>query len=181
MLATELGGLKRHARDAFDFAGGINHRVDGALLAVVECLGDFGLAEIHPAGELAHDKHVDAVALALHFERASVRQLGGQTHRAQIGEQPELLSQRQQRGAFGAFFFGDGGVAVGQTHGAEQNRIARAAQRKRVIRQRLAGGIDARPAHGGLGDFQLKSKFALGRAQHFQRLAHHLRPNSIPR
>ena len=55
-FAAQLGAAKANVGDALDFAGGVDHRVDGALLAVLERLGGLRLAEIHAAGEFAHDE-----------------------------------------------------------------------------------------------------------------------------
>ena len=179
VLAAELCALKAHVRDALDLTGAVNHGVHRALLAVLKGLGVFRLAKIHAAGQLAHDQQINAVALPLSLERAGVRQLGGEFHRAEIGEETKLLAECEQGGALGAFFFRDIGITIRQAHRAKQDRIALATQCQCVLGQRLAGCIDARPADRCLGDVQLKSKFALGRVQHFQRLAHHFRPNAI--
>ena len=84
-------------------------------------------------------------------------------------------------GALGAFFLRDGRVPIGQAHRAKQDGITFTTQREGVVGQRLTGGVNACPADGGFGDIQLKSKLSLGRAEHLQCLADHLRSNTIAR
>ena len=103
----------------------------------------------------------------------------GQFDRAQIGEQPEFLPQAEERGTLGSALFGDGWIAVGEAHGAEQNAIRLAAERQSGIRQRFAGGVDSGPADGGFRDIQHKGKPFFGGAEHLQGFTHDFRSNSI--
>ena len=67
--------LKCHVRDAFDFRRRVDFGIDAALGAVRKYGHALGLAEINPAGELAHDQQIRA----LHhfaFERRRRRQRG---------------------------------------------------------------------------------------------------------
>ena len=82
----------------------------------------------------------------------------GQTHRSEVGEQAKLFAQTQQRGALGTGLLGNRRVAVGQADRAEQNGVRRPAQGEGRLRERLAGLVNAGPAHGGLGDGQFEAE-----------------------
>ena len=66
--------------------------------------GFLGLAEIEAAGQLAHDKDIDAVTLAFFAQRAGMGKFLRELDGAEIGEEAELLAETEQRRAFGAFF-----------------------------------------------------------------------------
>jgi hypothetical protein len=102
-----------------------------------------------------------------------------QFDRPQIGEQAEFLAEAEQRGAFGAFFLGNGGVAVRQAHAAKENAIRVLAELERCVRQGLAGGVNARPADGRLGDFQGEREFFLDGAEDLYGLAHHFGADAV--
>ena len=53
--------IKGNAGNAFNLVGLVNLRVDSALLAVAQIDNFLGLAEINPAGQLAHDHDVEPV------------------------------------------------------------------------------------------------------------------------
>ena len=93
-LAREIEG---DGGDALDLVSVVDLGVDGALLAVAEIVDGFRLAEINPAGQLAHDhdvEPVDAVAL----ERGGVGERRIADRRPEIGEQLEVLAQAEQPG-----------------------------------------------------------------------------------
>lgn len=105
----------------------------------------------------------------------------GELHGAEVGEEAELLANAQQRRALGPLLFRNRRVAVGQADGAEEDGVGQFAQRQRGVRQRLARGVDARPAHGRRGDGEVQVEFLLDRAEDFERLAHDLRSDAIAR
>ena len=82
-------GAEGDAGDALDLLArvdaGVGGRVRGARL----------LAEVDPAGELAHDEQVGALD-QLALERARVVQRRDRPDRAQVGEQAEALAQAEQ-------------------------------------------------------------------------------------
>ena len=93
------GDGDRHLGNALDLALAVNLRVDGLGVAVGELGGVFRLAEIDAAGELADADDVDAVGNAPAFERRGVGELAVEEAGADVGEEREVLAERQQRGA----------------------------------------------------------------------------------
>ena len=86
------------AGDALDLVGVVDLGIDCALLAVAEIGDGFRLAEIDPAGQLAHDHDVEAFD-QFALEAGSIRPAPDSTTAGpQIGEQPEVLAQPQQPG-----------------------------------------------------------------------------------
>ena len=92
-------------------------------LAAAQILGLLRLAKVHAARQFADHEDVNAIALPARREGAGMRQRLGQLHRAQVGEQAELLADAQQGRALGTFLLGNRRVTIGQTHRAKQNRI----------------------------------------------------------
>ena len=127
-LARQLEG---DAGDALDLVRGVDLRVDGALLAVLQRDDLLGLAEIDAAGQLAHDQDVEALD-ELALQRGGVGERRIADGRAQVGEQAEILAQPQQAG-LGAHVVGDL-VPLRAADGAEQHgvgRLRRAPSRRR--------------------------------------------------
>ena len=139
------------------------------------------MAEIDPARQFAHHEDVYAVALPLRAQRARVRQRLGELHRTQVSEQAKLLADAQQGGALGSLLLRNRRVAVRQAYGAEEDGIALLAQRERRVGQRLAGGVNARPAHGGLSDLETQGELLLHRAQDLDGLVHHFGTDAVTR
>ena len=185
-LRRNRAARKADVRDALDFRRGIDHRVNRAqnlpLPAPPEISSVFfGWPKYMPPVSSRTTRMSMPSPCRSLAERAGVGQFLRQLHRAQIGEEPELLAQPQQRGAFGAFLLGDGRVAVRQAHRAEQDAIRRLAQRERGVGQRLAGGVNARPADRRFGDLHRQRKFFLHHAQHLDGFAHDLGADAVAR
>ena len=180
-LPAQLRGLERDVRDALDFRRGINHRVNRAKIAAAEVFGFFRLAEIHAAGQFAHDQNINAVALPFLRERTGVRKNFRQLHRAQVGEQTKFLPQPQQRGAFRSFFFRNRRIAVRQADGTEENRVGLFADVERDVRQCFFGEVNAGPTDGRVGDVQLELETFFRGAQNLDGFAHDFRADAVAR
>ena len=61
LVAPLARQIERDPRDALDFIGVVDLRIDRALLAVAEIGDGFRFAEVHPAGEFAHDHDVETL------------------------------------------------------------------------------------------------------------------------
>ncbi len=83
--------------DALDFIA----RVDTGIDRTVTVPG-FGLAEIQPAGQLAHDQDIEPALHQVGAQGTGRRQRGVQAARPEVREQAELLTQRQQSAALRA-------------------------------------------------------------------------------
>ena len=76
-----------------------------------------------------------------------------------IGEQPQLLTQRQQR-PLGTNRIIEA-VPLGAAHGAEQDRVALLGQIQNRIGERLAVGVDGRAADDAVFQLDRRSRKAL--------------------
>jgi hypothetical protein len=97
LVAPLARELERDPADALDLVGVVDLRVDAALLPVAEVGDGFGLAEIHPAGELAQDDDVEPFDhIALEARGFGERRVAH--GRADVGEQIEVFAQPQEAG-----------------------------------------------------------------------------------
>ena len=100
--------------------------------------------------------------------------LGSLTGR-RLAKSPNSLRKTEEGSAFGAFFFGDGGVAVGEADGAEEDAIGFFAELEGWRRGGLvAGGINTGPAERGAFRVILswRENFSLDGAEDFEGFAH---------
>ena len=103
----------------------IDHGVEGDRLAIA-FLAAFGRAEIDAAGELAHAEDVKATGDEVLSDGRGVGE-GGQTDTGtEIGEEAEVLAQRQQRTALG-LDVGWQGLPFRPADGTEEDGIRRLA------------------------------------------------------
>ena len=149
-LARKLEG---DARDALDFVGVVDLRVDGALLAIAEVGDGFRFAEINAAGEFAQNDDIETVH-DFPLERRGIGERRIADRGTDVGEQAQILAQPQQP-RFGAFVVGHL-VPLRPADGTEDDRVC---------------GLGL--VHGGVGDRHLmgvvagaanKSFFGLERA-----------------
>ena len=127
-------GAEGHPRDPLDLLARVDAGVRGRVL------GPGLLAEVDPAGQLAHDQQVGALD-HLALERAGVIQRRDRLDRAQVGEQAEALAQPEQA-LLGAGLGRVGGVPFGAADGGQQDRVGGAAGGQRLVGQRGAVGVD---------------------------------------
>jgi hypothetical protein len=133
-LLPRPGQIEGDAGDPLDLVGVVDLGVDGALLAVAEIGDGLGFAEIHPAGELAHDQDIE-VFDQLALERGGLGQRRIADGGAQIGIKGEILAQAQQPG-LGPLVIGHV-VPLRPADGAEHDRVGGLGARHVGIRDRL--------------------------------------------
>src|SRR5207302_10852343 len=129
----------------FNLARGVNLGIEAAF-SVRSLFNALGLAEIDPAGEFAHDEEVDAKNY-LPFERRGVCQHRIEFGRAQVGVEPELLAQPEQRP-----LWPDGVIQtfpLGTADCAEKNCIALFRELEGGGRQWPSGLINRGASHVG--------------------------------
>jgi hypothetical protein len=117
LLAALARPLEADAGDAHDLGRGVDHVVVGGLVAGFAGAAA-GLAEVHAAGEFAHDEHVGA-ADGLGAEGRRAGEGLGHGHGAEVGEDAEFLADLEQA-AFRAHFAGVV-VPLGSADGAEEH------------------------------------------------------------
>ena len=98
-LAAHRGG-ECDAGDALDLALFVNHRVERDRFAVF-FVATFRRSEIDAAGELAHAEDIEAIGDEFLLHRGCVGEGGEANAGAEVGEESEVLAQRQERAAFG--------------------------------------------------------------------------------
>ena len=91
--------------------------------------------------------------------------------RAQVGEEAEMLAQRQQRGALGLLVRRQR-FPFRSADGAEENRVRLAADAQRLRRQRLAVDIDGGAADARFRESKVEAEFRLDRGEHAARFGH---------
>ena len=89
LVTARAGRAERDPRDPLDLLARVDAGVRGAVG------GARLLAEVDPAGQLAHDQQVGALD-HLALQRAGVVQRRQRAHRPQVGEQAEALAQPEQ-------------------------------------------------------------------------------------
>ena len=119
-LAAGLGGVDGDLGDALDFAGLVDHGIDGLLFAVFKRGGGLGLAEVDAAGKLADADDVDAVGDALLLERGGIGQLRVKQTWAHIGVEGVGLADWEQGRSLGLFLGGEG-FPLRAADGAEED------------------------------------------------------------
>ena len=130
-------------------------------------LGARLLAEVDPAGQLAHDEQVGALD-PLAPQRRGVIERRQRLDGAQVGVQAEPLAQPEQA-LLGTRRLRVGGVPLGAADGREQHRVGGAAGGERLVGERGAVGVDRGAAEGVL----LELEVADG-AQQLERRRHDL-------
>ena len=172
------GGVEGHPGDAFDLRSGVDQGVD-APFAAVGLGGDaLGVPEVDAAGQFAHDHEVRPLH-HLGLEGRGPRQRREQLDRPQVGEQPQLLAQRQQ-GPLRT----DGvvqPVPLGSAHGSQHHRVAGLGHGQDIIGQGFPVGIDGRAAHQPLLHVDGEAENIAHLAQHRHGLRHHFRADAVAR
>ena len=130
LVTRERAAPNADPRDPLDLRARVDARVRGAVG------GARLLAEVDPAGQLAHDQQVGALD-QLALERARVVERRQRPHRSQVGEQPESLAQPQQA------LLGPRLERVGRVPLRARRRPPAAPRRPPAGRQRLVGQRDA--------------------------------------
>ena len=95
-VTTFTSGFKSDARDTFDLKAVIHLSIKGFLM-LTAAFAAFRLAEVNAAGQFANAENVEAVGGNIGAQRTERFQPLIQFGRAQIAEQFEVFTQRQQR------------------------------------------------------------------------------------
>ena len=149
LVAAKPRELEGDGGDALDLVGLVDLGIDGALLAVTQILDLLRLAEIDPAGQLAHDHDVEAVD-AVALERGGVGERRVADGRTEIGEELEVLAQAEKAG-LRALVVSDA-IPFRAADGAEHHRVGgRCASHGRVRDRRPMRIVGAAADEIGLG------------------------------
>ena len=178
LLAALARGVERHARDARDLVLGVHHGVESLALTVGERTHTARLAEVNIAGEFAHDQEIES-GHDLGLERRGRGKLRVENRRAQVGEQLQLRTQPEQR-----LFrpqLARQRVVFQPADGAQQHRIGRLGELQRRRRQRLAGLVVGRAAHGRGFELDFKTVIPAQALEHLHCLGHHLGTDAVAR
>ena len=178
LFLAGAGGRDRDLEDAFDLGFFVNHRVDGLDVAVGEGRGHFGEAEVNAAGEFADADDVDAVGDALGFERGGVGEFAVKEAGADVGEECEVLAEREESGALG-LFLGRKFFPLRTADGAEQDGVGRSANLERGVGQGFAVIVDAGAADVGFGEGKGEVLLLRDVCKYAQGLGHHLGANVV--
>ena len=176
MLRRAAGEIEGYPRDAFDFEGRVNGRVDGPLLATLERHDFLGLAEISAARQFAQDQDVQALDV-LALEGRGLRQRRVADGGAQIGEQIEVLAQAQQA-RFGTNRISHL-VPFGPADGTEYNGVRRTRQAQSLIRQRHAVLVDGGPTDQRRRGVEAHLPLLVEEGNEALDLGHHLRADAV--
>src|SRR5467141_771457 len=164
--------LERDGCDTPHLGLAVAHGIEALAAAVAGGADAARLSEVDVAGELAHDQDVEPRD-ELGFQRRGGGELRVHLRRAQVGKQPELLAQPQQRllRALGSWQR----VVARAAYRAEENRVGFLGERKGGRGQRIFGGIVAGAADRGLAHLQFQAE-AL---QDLARLGNDFRPDAV--
>ena len=163
--------------DALDLIGVVDLGIDGALLAVAEIGDGLRLAEIDPAGELAHDHDVEALD-HLALQAGGVRQRRIAHRRTQIGEQAEVLAQPQQPG-LGARLIGNA-VPFRAADRAEDHGVARPSACAMVASVMLClAGVIGRAADQALLGLEMRDALRVEPVDQALHLRHHFGADAV--
>ena len=176
LVAAFSRQIERDAGDALDLVGVVHLRIDGALLAVAEIGDGFGLAEIDPAGELAHDHDVEALD-HLALQAGGVRQRRIAHRRAQIGEQREFLAQPQQPG-LGPRVIGHA-VPLRTADRTENHGIGGHRHRHRGVGDALLAGVIGRAADQPLLGRKMRDALRIEPVDQALHLRHHFGADAV--
>ena len=175
LAAPRPGEIERQAHDPGDLALVVGKRVESGPVA-----GEAGrlatIAEVDPAGQLAHDDHVDANQQL----RADGRR-GGQgrldTDGPHIRVQAQSAPQREER-----LFRTDRGIRVGPsgaTDRAKQDRVGRAAVGQVLVPDRDAVRIDGDATNQVLRPSDREVEASAGLVDHAPRRRDDLRAHPV--
>ncbi len=167
-LARQLEG---DAADALDLVGIVDLRVDRPLLPVAEVADLLGLAEVHAAGQLAHDHDVEAVH-HLPLQRGGVRQRRIADGGTQVGVKAHVLAQAQQA-RLGPRIVGHA-VPLGAANRAQQHRVGRLRARHVLVGDRDAVEIVGAAAHEPAREREAGRSIGFQHADHLLDLRHDL-------
>ena len=170
-LAAAAGDLEGVLHEPVDLGLGVDHRV------VRRVRGALALAEVHAAGELAHDQHVDAVD-HLGLERAVAGQRLEALDRAQVGEELEALAHAEQS-LLRARLVRVGGVPLGAADGAEQHRVGGLAALDEAVFHGRAELVDGAAAHDADLVGEQVAELLAGGVEHALGGVDDLRPDAI--
>ena len=106
-------------------------------------------------------------------------QAGVTNGRPQVGEEPEMFAQREQRRAFGLLRRREA-FPFRTAHAAEEDGVRPFANGEGFRRQRVPKLVDRGPADGGRHQVKAEVMLLGRRVQDAQRLVHHLRPDPVP-
>lgn len=146
VLAAELRGFEGDVGDAHDLALFVNHGVDDLNVAIGQGGAALRLAEVHAAGEFTHAKHVKAALDEVGTDGRGAGERGIADAWAQIGEEAEMFSQRQQSAALG-LLIGRELFPLRAADAAKEDGIGLLAGFHGLFGERLAHGIN-----GGTAD-----------------------------
>ena len=178
-VTTFTGRFKSDARDTFDFKAVIHLGIKSFLM-LTAAFAAFRLAEVDAAGQFANAENVEAVGGDVGAQRAELFQPLIQFGRAQVAEQFEVFTQRQQ-GAALWLFCGRQVFPLRAANGAEQDRVRLLASGDRRLRQGSSLAVDGRAADVVLAGGNVHGKTLAHGFQYFHRLVHHFRANAITR
>jgi hypothetical protein len=123
VLAAELRGLEGDVGDAHDLALFVNHGVDDLDVAIGQRGAALRLAEVHAAGQFTHAEHVEAAFDEVGADGRGGSERGIADAGAQIGEEAEMFSQREQSAALG-LLVGRELFPLRAADGAEEDGVA---------------------------------------------------------
>ena len=176
-LAAALGGAKRDVRDAFDFAFAVDHGVDGDGFAIF-LVGAFGLSEVKAAGEFANAEHVKSSGDEGFFDGRRVGELGVAKGGAQVGEEAEMLSEREKGRAFG-LFVGRKGFPFGAADGAEEDGVGVFADVEGLFWKRFSVDVDGDSADAGFGGIEGEPELGPCDIENAEGFGHDFRSDSV--
>ena len=107
-----------------------------------------------------------------------MHQFGQANSRAEVREQSEILSKRQQSGAFG-LFRGWKGFPFGSADRPKQNGIALFTGFESLLRKSFAMRIDRLAPNGLFAEFEPEGELLFDRVEHAQGLSHDLRADAV--
>ncbi|CAI8422948.1 MAG: Uncharacterised protein [Rhodospirillaceae bacterium] len=162
--------------DPADFLGVVDLGVDAPALAVGQVGDAARLAEVDPAGQLAHDHDVEA-GYELFLQRRCFGQRVKTDRRAQVGEQLEILAQAQQA-ALGAQREIER-IVLRATHRTEQHTIGGEGLVHDRVGDRGAIGVVGGTANLILGDVDLEATVVAEPVDHAPDFGHHFLPDAI--
>ena len=176
-LAAQPSGVKGAAGDALDLPAVVDHGVVG-FFGGAGTFPALGLAEVDVAGELAHAEDVKAVPHDIGAQGAGRSQGFEDLGRAEVAEELEMFSKRQQGGALRLLGRGQG-FPFGAAHRAEEDGVAGLAHGKGRGGQGLAVVIDGAAAHIRVFVGKAETEFLLGRVQNLDRFPHDFRADAV--
>ena len=138
----------------------------------------FGFAKIDAAGEFADAEDIEAIGDEFLFDGRGMGQGRQADAGPEVGEQAEVLAQRQQRAAF-RLEVRRQRLPLRATYRAEQNRRRGFASSHRRRWQRMPGGVDRGPADQVMAAGDGKSELGGGGVEDAQGLGHDFGANAV--